>query len=234
MKKFSLFLIILVAAIVTLGACSKGNGGSKKPAGNSKYKTITSDEAAKMMHSDSGVVILDVRTEEEFETGYIEGAILLPHTEIKNKAEVVLPDKDAVILIYCRSGNRSATAAQALVNMGYTNIYDFGGIIDWPGAKSITAEQAAKMMALDSDVMILDVRTLEEFEESHIRDAILLPHTEIKNEAETILPNKDAIILIYCKAGIRSAAAAKELTEMGYSNVYDFGGIVDWEGEFVE
>jgi rhodanese-related sulfurtransferase len=84
-----------------------------------------------MMVSDQPI-ILDVRTPEEYEEGHIEGAILIPDNEITAKAEELLSDKNATILVYCRSGRRSALAAQALSELGYNKIYDFGGIIDWP------------------------------------------------------------------------------------------------------
>lgn len=95
------------------------------------YKKISVEDAKALIdHGD--VIILDVRTQEEFNGGHIEKAVLLTDTEIKDKAETVLPDKNAKILVYCRSGRRSALAAKALIKMVYTQVYDFGGIIDWP------------------------------------------------------------------------------------------------------
>ena len=96
-----------------------------------EYRKITPQEAKAMMDA-GGVMILDVRTQEEFDGGHIKDAILLPGTEVAQKAETVLPDKNARILVYCRSGRRSGLSAHALVDMGYTGIYDFGGIVDWP------------------------------------------------------------------------------------------------------
>ena len=84
------------------------------------------------MDSGDELILLDVRTKEEFDAGHIAGAVLLPNETIVDTPPEALPDKDAEILIYCRSGNRSAQAANKLVAMGYTNVYDFGGIIDWP------------------------------------------------------------------------------------------------------
>jgi len=92
---------------------------------------ITAKEAKETMDSETGYVILDVRTEEEFAEGHIPGAILIPDYEIKEKAPELLPDKDVLILVYCRSGRRSKLAAEKLVSLGYTNIREFGGIIDW-------------------------------------------------------------------------------------------------------
>ena len=96
------------------------------------YQQITQEEAKKIMDSGEDCVILDVREQDEFDEGHIPGAILLPYTEIESKAETMLPDKDKQILVYCRSGRRSKIAAEVLVKLGYTNIKEFGGIIDWP------------------------------------------------------------------------------------------------------
>lgn len=96
-----------------------------------EYKKITPTEAMEMMNDD--VVILDVRTQAEFDEGHIPNAVLLPDTEITQRAEEVLPDKEQTILVYCRSGRRSALAAKALLDLGYTDVYDFGGILDWTG-----------------------------------------------------------------------------------------------------
>jgi rhodanese-related sulfurtransferase len=95
------------------------------------YSKITPQEAKEMMDTQN-VTILDVRTKEEYNEKHIENALLIPDYELEEKANEMLPDKDAVILVYCRSGNRSAASSKLLVSMGYTKVYDFGGIIDWP------------------------------------------------------------------------------------------------------
>jgi len=93
---------------------------------------ITAEEAKAIMDSEEGYIILDARTREEYDQGHIPGAIVISHEEIMEKAEDVLTDKEQLILVYCRSGRRSKLAAEALVELGYTNIREFGGIIDWP------------------------------------------------------------------------------------------------------
>ncbi len=92
---------------------------------------ITQEMAKEIMDTEE-CIILDVRTPEEFAEGHIPGAVLIPDYEIAQKAPDLLPQKDALILVYCRSGRRSKNAANQLVDMGYTNIKEFGGIIDWP------------------------------------------------------------------------------------------------------
>ena len=96
------------------------------------YQQITAEEAKKIMDSGEEHIILDTREQDEFDEGHIKGSILIPYTEIENKAEEMLPDKDKLILVYCRSGRRSKIAAESLAKLGYTNIKEFGGIIDWP------------------------------------------------------------------------------------------------------
>lgn len=113
-------LIFIVIGALLMSACTS----------ESSYHKISAEDAKEMMDTQD-VIIVDVRTLEEYNEGYIENAILIPNESISG-APSELPDKDAVILIYCRSGNRSKQAADKLVALGYTNIYDFGGIMDWP------------------------------------------------------------------------------------------------------
>ena len=126
MRKLFLFVTILLCLI--LSAC----GGETAQGDVFMYEQITAETAKQIMDSGEEHIILDVREQEEFDAGHIPGAILLPYTEIEAKAETTLPDKDQLILVYCRSGRRSKIAAEALVNLGYTNVKEFGGIIDWP------------------------------------------------------------------------------------------------------
>ena len=96
------------------------------------YENITAEEAKRIMDTQTGYVILDVRTQEEYDEKHIPGAILIPDYEIREKAEGILTDKNQLILVYCRSGRRSKLASEDLLELGYTNIKEFGGIIDWP------------------------------------------------------------------------------------------------------
>ena len=120
--------ILILLAVMMLTAC----GQDKENDQEAIYVNITAEEAKRIMDSEEGYIILDVRTQEEYDQGHIPGAIVISHEEIAEKAEDVLTDKDQLILVYCRSGRRSKIAAEALVELGYTNIKDFGGIIDWP------------------------------------------------------------------------------------------------------
>lgn len=144
--KRTLSLIIAFTIGFSLCACasdkgaSTSEGTSSAPSGSGEgdggkeltYEQISPEEAKVLMESERGCVIIDARTEEEFAQGHIEGAILIPEYEIASRAERELPDKDALILVYCRSGRRSKIASEELVKLGYTNVKEFGGIIDWP------------------------------------------------------------------------------------------------------
>ena len=143
MKKILCIISVLLCILLT--ACGDDSsigiiGGADGPTSiivaekgeKAMYEQITPQEAKRIMDSGEEHIILDTREQDEFDEGHIPGAILIPYTEIENKAEEMLPDKDKLILVYCRSGRRSKIAAENLVKLGYTNVKEFGGIIDWP------------------------------------------------------------------------------------------------------
>ena len=141
MKIRKLALLTMIGIISVLGfSCSK-SGNEKETLAMSKevkvgkkaeYKKITSDEAKKMMETQK-VIVVDVRTLEEYNERHIPNAISVPLETIENEAEAKLKNKDDLILVYCRSGRRSREAALKLIEKGYTNVIDFGGINDWNG-----------------------------------------------------------------------------------------------------
>ena len=119
-------MLLISLSLFGMTACDDANGKS------STYEQITAEQAKTIMDTEKDYVIIDARTEEEFAEGHIENAILIPEYEIKDRAEKELPDKEQLILVYCRSGRRSKIASEELVKLGYTNVKEFGGIIDWP------------------------------------------------------------------------------------------------------
>lgn len=153
MKKSIIMILAAASALMILASCTAApaapaatttsapvaettkaaetTAASETTAGKVEYIKITPAEAKELIDTQE-VIILDVRTQEEFDGGHIKDAVLLDSGDISTKAESVLPDKDATILVYCRSGNRSATASKKLIELGYTKVMDFGGIIDWP------------------------------------------------------------------------------------------------------
>ena len=127
MKKLRGLVLMLLISLSLFGLTACQNGGN-----NATYEQITPQQAKEIMDAEQDYIIIDARTEEEFAEGHIKDAILIPEYEIAERAEKELPDKDALILVYCRSGRRSKIASEELVKLGYTNVKEFGGIIDWP------------------------------------------------------------------------------------------------------
>ncbi len=127
MKKLKglIFLLTISLSLFCLGGCQDGGKADT-------YEQITPQQAKKLMDTEKDYIIIDARTDAEFAEGHIEGAILIPEYEIAARAEKELPEKDALILVYCRSGRRSKIASEELIKLGYTNVKEFGGIIDWP------------------------------------------------------------------------------------------------------
>lgn len=129
MKYSTLFISVLVCVLLMLSGCSDKN--IDKGVGEMSYKQVTAEEAKSIMDSEKDYIILDVRTQEEYSQGHIPNAILIPHYSISDESKEILKDKEQLILVYCRSGNRSKVAAEALTELGYTNVVEFGGINDW-------------------------------------------------------------------------------------------------------
>jgi rhodanese-related sulfurtransferase len=138
--KKNVLCILVLATVILLFACGGNNHENNSELANETenvqstetHTRISASEAKNIIESGQEFILIDVRSESEFRAGHIAGAILIPESEIRVRAAEELPDKDIIILIYCQSGRRSASAAGILANLGYTNVYDFGGIADWP------------------------------------------------------------------------------------------------------
>lgn len=132
--------MVLLLISVSFAACSsEDKGGSKKsePAQAestkaSSYTNINPEDAKNRLDSETGIILLDVRTQEEYDEMHIPNSLLIPVDVIEKEAPEKLTDKNTTIFVYCRSGRRSVTASEALIKMGYTKVYNLGGIIDWP------------------------------------------------------------------------------------------------------
>ena len=127
------FLALALVLFLCLTGCNAGISKESATTVMTGYKQISQDEAKDMMARDDGHIIVDVRRQDEYDAGHIPGAILIPNESIDKERPKELPDLDQIILVYCRSGRRSKEASEKLAKMGYTNIYEFGGIITWPG-----------------------------------------------------------------------------------------------------
>ena len=133
MRQILLFAA-LAASLALLSGCTLSKTKKDTPedmTGKAAYHKISAEEAYEMMVSQE-VVVVDVRTREEYVSGHIENAVLVPNEGIGSELPAALPDKEATLLVYCRSGRRSKDAAQKLLALGYQSVYDFGGVIDWP------------------------------------------------------------------------------------------------------
>ena len=128
MRKIKVWLIFMTMVISFFGL----TGCENKPEVTASYEQISPAEAKEIMDTQKDYILIDARTQSEFAEGHIKGAILIPEYEIANRAEQELPEKSALILVYCRSGRRSKIASEELAKLGYTNVKEFGGIIDWP------------------------------------------------------------------------------------------------------
>lgn len=113
-------------------AGSNGSNATNDSGSSASYQQVNAETAKELMDTEDDCVILDVRTQAEYDESHIPGAILIPHDTVATAAESALPDKGQLILAYCRSGNRSKQASQTLVDLGYTNVVEFGGINSWP------------------------------------------------------------------------------------------------------
>ena len=134
MRQMLLFMGLAVTLALLLSGCGAAKDkpeAAKDIPDKAAYQKISAEEAYEMMASQE-VVVVDVRTREEYDGGHIENAVLVPNESIGSEMPEALPDKEATLLIYCRSGRRSKDAAQKLLALGYQSVYDFGGVIDWP------------------------------------------------------------------------------------------------------
>lgn len=157
-KSYPIVMVIILALL--LSGCT---GGGQVMDGDGmvqtfEYTQITQEEAKQMMEADGTQIIVDVRTKEEYDDGHIPGAICIPNEDIGTEQPAELPALDQIILVYCRSGRRSKEAAQKLADMGYSNLYEFGGIIDWTGDIVKTEESNSEYEAMKPiPIMVLTV-----------------------------------------------------------------------------
>ena len=203
---------------------------------------ITPDEVYRIISEGRDHFLLDVRTPEEYSEGHIEGANLIPVQELEIRLDEVPMDKQ--IIVYCRSGNRSRTAANILMENGFGMVYDMGGINSWiekgypvvaggstlAKFEEITVDEAYQLFSGDEDHLFIDVRSKDEYDTIHIEGAIHIPVSEIQSRLSEI--PEDKLIIVYCDGSScsRSSNAADILVKNGYSQVYNMGGngIHEW------
>lgn len=159
MWKVALIAGLVLAAVAAITAvavsCGSRDGASDDPAAAGTYRQISQEDARERMEKDDGHLVVDVRTQEEYDEGHLPDAVLIPNESIGTEKPAELPDLDQILLIYCRTGRRSKEAAQKLADLGYRNVYEFGGIEEWTGdvVQDIRIRFAAEIEKADVWIM---------------------------------------------------------------------------------
>ena len=205
---------------------------------------LSSGEAWEMA-ADGGAVVLDVRSEASYNDRHVSGAVNVPPDRVVQYANENLPDKDRVILCYCFCGDTGGDAYVAykeLTELGYTRvfymdpenewIYEGTTVADELSHKLVTGEEAKKLFG-DGAAILLDVRNKDEYDEKHIDGSLLIPVSELSTRLPE-LPDKSAVIIVYCRSGNRSRTASDILTAAGYENVYDMQSVENWPEPLVK
>lgn len=236
-KKY--LLLILSAVLLLLAGCSAGGQIMDGDGMVNSYRQISQEEAMKMMEQDDGHVIVDVRRQDEYDSGHIPGAILIPNESIGTTPPEQLPDRNQIILIYCRSGRRSKEAAQKLFDMGYTNIYEFGGINTWPG--EIVTEDGEQYSGTSSGEQGSGISSGEQNSGSssgELTMRLLIGETEVPvswennpsvEELKGLLPLN---IEMHMHGGFEQVGPiGQDLTSNDVQTTTDFGDIVLYSGD---
>ena len=239
-----LVLLISIAMMASLALCScqLPTAAPEEPA-PAGYTNITPAEASEML-GQPGVVLLDVRTQEEYDSGHIAEALLIPLPELESRLDELNPDDH--ILVYCGSDkySYSVTASEILVAHDFSHVYNIpGGILQWQdegfpvtpeepapaGYTDITPAEVNEMLG-QPGVVLLDVRTQREYDSGHIAEALLMPLSELESRLDEL--NPDGHILVYGRSGMRSVTASEILVAHDFSHVYNIpGGILQWQDE---
>lgn len=228
--KITLLLLLMFAMILTACTTAKEKNKSSNTSSNS-YQTITAKQAKKLIDNGNDVVVVDVRTKAEYDAGHIPNAILIPNETIENTMPTELPNKDAEILVYCRSGNRSAQTARKLAQIGYTHVYDFGGMNSWP--YDTTKEQGRSTVVEDTTVHSADATpgVLSSFTTTTI-DGKKVDQTILKGHKLTMVN----IWASYCGLCLREMPELgqlnKELSSQGFQIVGIPVDVIDNQGNF--
>ena len=234
-------------------ASSSGESEAEEAAGDNNESpdivSMTVDEAYEVYNSGGDYIFLDVRSEDEYNSGHIEGAVFIPVSELEGRL-AELP-KDKPIIAYCNGSTcgRSERAVEILLENGFSEVYNMAGegIIEWEEkgypyeqteegtsttedtivATLISVEEVYEIITNNEDYFILDVRNQDEYDEAHIEGVVLISVNTLESRLSELPEDKP--IIVYCKTGGRSAAAAEILVENGFTEVYDMdGGITEW------
>ena len=233
---------ILIISLGFIAGCSsknKVNNTIQQSEETKGYENIDGKQTEKLLNSDKDVLIIDVRSEYEYEKGHLLNAINLPYDDDDFKSELneIIDYKDKTVLVYCRSGNRSEKAAVKLVDNGFKNVKNVTDGVDEYDYKlvkvdNITGREAEKMInddKHDKDLIILDVREPKDFNNGHLLNAINIPIEDIDKRMDELRNYKSKDIIVYCNTGRKSAEVAEKLVEHGFTDVTN---IVDGVSEY--
>lgn len=233
---------ILILSLGFIAGCSsknKVNNTIQQSEETKGYENIDGKQTEKLLNSDKDVLIIDVRSEYEYEKGHLLNAINLPYDDDDFKSELneIIDYKDKTVLVYCRSGNRSEKAAVKLVDNSFKNVKNVTDGVDEYDYKlvkvdNITGREAEKMInddKHDKDLIILDVREPKDFNNGHLLNAINIPIEDIDKRMDELRNYKSKDIIVYCNTGRKSAEVAEKLVEHGFTDVTN---IVDGVSEY--
>ena len=241
-------LIVVVICVITLTGCRKDIENEMPPyevpptpgyTQTDKYEWwLDSVTAFELWSNTPGAFIIDVRSEESFLDRHVSGAVNVQADGLPAFANDNITDKNTLIITYCFCGGMGGpalTARNLLTDLGYTNVWytdpedewEFGGNIII-ASTIITGAEAKELYLNDETAILLDVRNPDEFEEFHIEGSLLIPVAELDARLDELPNDKNTIIIVFCRAGRRSAAAAVILTENGYTKVYDMQMVTNW------
>lgn len=207
---------------------------------------ISSGEAWTLVGADSAAIVLDVRSEASFLERHVSIAKNVPYEQVADYARANIPDRDSVIICYCFCGDKGGpalSACETLAGLGYTNAYYMEPEDEWEYEglpqdditeeetvhRVISGQEAKEMYDSDSAAILLDVRNRDEYAAGHIDGSTLIPLPELEDRLSE-LSDKNAVIIVYCRSGVRSAAAYSILSENGYTNIYDMQKVASWPG----
>ena len=232
---------ILILSLGFIAGCSSKNKVSntiQQSEETKGYENIDGKQTEKLLNSDKDVLIIDVRSEYEYEKGHLLNAINLPYDDdFKSELNEIIDYKDKIVLVYCRSENRSEKAAVKLVDNGFKNVKNVTDGVDEYDYKlvkvdNITGREAEKMInddKHDKDLIILDVREPKDFNNGHLLNAINIPIENIDKRMDELRNYKSKDIIVYCNTGRKSAEVAEKLVEHGFTDVTN---IVDGVSEY--
>lgn len=238
---------ILILSLGFIAGCSSKNKVSntiQQSEETKGYENIDGKQTEKLLNSDKDVLIIDVRSEYEYEKGHLLNAINLPYDDdFKSELNEIIDYKDKTVLVYCRSGNRSEKAAVKLVDNGFKNVKNVTDGVDEYDYKlvkvdNITGREAEKMInddKHDKDLIILDVREPKDFNNGHLLNAINIPIEDIDKRMDELRNYKSKDIIEYCNTGRKSAEVAEKLVEHGFTDVTNtVDGVSEYDFKLVK